>query len=256
MKIKFLGAHNCESSTTRLVTLLIDDTLALDAGGLTSSLTIEQQLALKGVLLTHHHYDHIRDIPALGMNALFYETSVQVYSTQTVRDALAAHWLNGTIYSNFLERPPENPRINFKVVEPLKAFHIVGYDILPVPIVHSIPAVGYQVTSPDGAAVFYTGDTGPDLSGAWAHVSPRLLITELTAPNRYNDFGRRIQHLTPDLLRDELLAFKKMKGYLPPVVLVHMNPRQESEIAGEIASLSMELETSITLAYEGLVIQI
>ena len=256
MKIKFLGAHNCESSTTKLVSLLIDEALALDAGGLTSSLPIEKQLALKGVLLTHHHYDHIRDIPALGMNALFYETSVPVYSTQAVRDALAEYWLNGTIYSNFLERPPENPRINFTVVEPLKAIHIDGYEILPVPVVHSIPAAGYQVTSTDGKAVFYSGDAGPGLSEAWPHVSPRLIITEVTAPNRFNEFGRRLKHLTPDLLREELLAFKQVKGYLPSVVLVHMNPRQEGEIAGEIAALSMELETSITLAYEGLVIKI
>ncbi len=98
MKVQFLGTHNCESATTNLVSILVDDILALDAGGLTSSLPIESQLDLKAVLLTHHHYDHIRDIPALGMNALFYETSVSVYATQVVRDALASHWLNITIY--------------------------------------------------------------------------------------------------------------------------------------------------------------
>ena len=31
MNIRFLGAHNCESSTIKLVTLLIDDTLAIEA---------------------------------------------------------------------------------------------------------------------------------------------------------------------------------------------------------------------------------
>ena len=93
MKVRFLGAHNCETASTKLVSLLVDDILALDAGGLTSSLSIEAQLKLKAVLLTHHHYDHIRDVPALGMNALFYETSVPIYSTQAVRDALPSHWL-------------------------------------------------------------------------------------------------------------------------------------------------------------------
>ena len=132
MKIQFLGAHNCETATTRLVSILIDDALALDAGSLTSSLSIEAQLKLKAVLLTHHHYDHIRDIPALGMNALFYETSVAIYATQAVRDALALHWLNGTIYSSFLEKPPESPRIRFTVIEPKKSFKIAGYEILPV----------------------------------------------------------------------------------------------------------------------------
>jgi len=256
VKVQFLGAHNCESADTKLVSILIDDTLALDAGGLTSSLAIEAQLNLRAVLLTHHHYDHMRDIPALGMNALFYETSVAVYATQAVRDALAAHWLNGTIYANFLERPPESPRIKFTVIEPNRAFAIAGYEILPVPVNHSAPTVGYQVASPDGKVLFYTGDTGPGLMEAWPYVSPQLLITEVTAPNRYEAFGRRMLHLTPNLLKEELLAFQKQKGYLPPVVLVHMNPRQEKEIAAEVTQLSSEIGTSITLAYEGMIIQL
>jgi len=37
---------------------------------------------------------------------------------------------------------------------------------------------------------------------------------------------------------------------------VHMNPRQEKEIAAEIALLAEELNTSISLAYEGMLIQL
>ncbi len=256
MNIKFLGAHNCESSTIRLVTLLIDDVLALDAGGLTSSLSIEAQLQLKAVLLTHQHYDHIRDVPAMAMNALFYETDIQVYSTQAVYEALAAHWLNGTTYANFLEKPQNNPRIKFTLIKPNEAVQIEGYSILAVPVSHSVPTVGYQVTSPDGKIVFYTGDTGPGLADCWQYVSPQLLITEVTAPNRYEEFGRRSRHLTPSLLKEELTAFQKSKGYLPPVILVHMNPREEEEIEAEIAPLAEELNTSITLAYEGMLVQL
>jgi len=251
MKIRILGAHNCEAQSIKLVSLLIDQALALDAGGLASSLPIEAQLQLKAILLTHQHYDHIRDIPAMGMNALFYETSIRVYSTQAVRDALATHWLNGTIYSEFLERPPENPRVKFTVVQPNQTFQIDGYDILVVPVNHTVPTVGYQVTSPDGKKVLYTGDTGPGLAGCWPQVSPDLLITEVTAPNRYEEFGRKLLHLTPSLLKEELIAFQKLKGYLPSVLLVHMNPKQEAEIEAEIVTLAEELGTRITLAKEG-----
>jgi phosphoribosyl 1,2-cyclic phosphodiesterase len=256
MKIKFLGAHNCESSTIKLVTLLIDDILALDAGGLTSSLSIEAQLQLKAVLLTHQHYDHIRDIPAIAMNALFYETDIHVYSTQEVHDALAAHWLNGTTYANFLEKPQDNPRIKFTEIKPNETVQIAGYDILAVPVSHSVSAVGYQVTSPDSKIIFYTGDCGPGLADSWQYISPQLLITEVTAPNRYEDFGRRSHHLTPSLLKEELVSFQKLKGYLPQIILVHMNPRQEKEIEAEIAPLAEELKTSITLGYEGMLIQL
>jgi ribonuclease BN (tRNA processing enzyme) len=256
LKIRFLGTHNCETATAKLVSILIDDALALDAGGLTSSLPIEAQLKLKAVLLTHYHYDHMRDVPALGMNALFYETNVSVYASHAVRDALASHLLNGTIYSSFLEKPPESPRIKFTVIEPRKPFEIAGYEILPIPVSHSAPTVGFQVASSDGKTLFYTGDTGPGLSEAWPDVSPQVLITEVTAPNRYEEFGRRMLHLTPSLLREELLAFQKLKGYLPEVFLVHMNPRQEVEIAAEVEQLSSDLNTPITLAQEGLEVQL
>ena len=256
MNIQFLGAHNCEALTTKLVTLLIDDTLAIEAGGLTSSLSIEAQLKLKAVLLTHQHYDHVRDIPAMAMNALFYETDIHIYSTQAVYDALATHWLNGATYPRFLEKPQDNPRIKFTVIEPNKVFQIGCYDILPVLVNHSVPTVGYQVTSSDGRIVFYTGDTGPGLADCWQYVSPHLLITEVTAPNRYDEFGRRMLHLTPNLLKEELISFQKQKGYLPPIVLVHMNPRQEKEIEAEVAVLAKELNVSITLAYEGMLLKL
>ncbi|MBI2287607.1 MAG: MBL fold metallo-hydrolase [Chloroflexi bacterium] len=89
MKVQILGAHNCESQNTRLVSLLVDDRLALDAGGLTSSLSFPAQQQLKAVLLTHQHYDHIRDIPALAMNFYLSRTAIDVYATSLVYDALS-----------------------------------------------------------------------------------------------------------------------------------------------------------------------
>ncbi len=88
MNIKLLGAHNCESQNTRLLSLLIDDVLVLDAGGLTSSLSFPAQQKLKTILLTHQHYDHIRDIPAIAINFYLSGNTINVYSTLPVYDAL------------------------------------------------------------------------------------------------------------------------------------------------------------------------
>ncbi len=256
MNIKVLGAHNCESQNARLVSLLIDGVLAIDAGGLASSLSFKAQQKIEAILLTHQHYDHVRDIPIMGMNALLHETTINVYSIQAVYDALSTHFLNGQTYANFMEKPEDNPIIKFTLIEPNKVKQIAGYSILAIPVNHSVPTVGYQITSPDGKIVFYTGDTGPGLSDCWQCVSPQLLIIDVTAPNRYEEFGRRSLHLTPSLLKPELISFQKLKGYLPPVVTVHMNPSQEKELAAEIALLAEELKASITLAYEGMQIQL
>ena len=252
MNIKLLGAHNCESQNTKLVSLLIDDRLVLDAGSLTSSLSFMAQQEIKAILLTHHHYDHIRDIPAVAMNFYLSGATVNIYSTRTVYDALSTHLLDGKLYPNFLERPQGKPTIKFNVVEPYKTEAIEGYHILAVPVNHSVPTVGYQVTSTDGKVLFYAGDTGPGLSHCWRQISPRLLIIEVTAPDCYQEYGRESGHLTPGLLKQELAIFRELNGCLPNVVVVHMNPLLEKEIEAEIATVAEDLNSPITLGYEGM----
>jgi len=252
VKIQILGAHNCESQHTKFPSLLIDDILVLDAGGLTSSLSFPAQQELKAILLTHQHYDHIRDVPAIAMNLYLAGATINIYSISPVYDALTTYLFDGKIYPNFLERPQENPTIKFTVIEPLKTEQIEGYSILAVPVSHAVPAVGYQITSPDGKVLFFTGDTGPGLTECWEQVSPQLLITDLTASNRFEEFGRESGHLTPGLLKQELAVFRELKGYLPQVVAVHMNPGLEAEIKAEIAVVAEELNNPITLGYEGM----
>lgn len=252
MNIRFLGAHNCESESTKLTSLLIDDILAIDAGAISSSLSFEAQQKIKAILLTHHHYDHVRDIPAIAMNLFLHGARTAVYSIPAVREIVTTHLLDDEIYPNFHQRPPRNPTLRFNIIEPLKPELIEGYSVLAVPVSHSVPAVGYQLTSPDGKIVFHTGDTGPGLASCWKHVSPQLLIIEVTAPDRYKEGAAESGHLSPSLLKEELISFREIKGYLPRVVAVHMNPALEKEIAAEVAAVERELDSSITMGYEGM----
>ena len=252
MNIQLLGVHNCESQNTKLTSLLIDDILVVDAGGLTSSLSFPAQQKLKAILLTHQHYDHIRDVPAIAMNFYLCGTAINIYSTQPVYNALTTYLLDGKLYPKFLEQPQKNPTIKFTIMEPYQIERIEGYNVLAVKVNHAVPTVGYQITSPDGKVVFYTGDTGPGLADCWERVAPQLLITEVTATNKYEEFAKESGHLTPSLLKQELVSFREVKGYLPQVVVVHMNPDMEGEIETEIATVVKALNSSITLAYEGM----
>ncbi|MCD6453023.1 MAG: MBL fold metallo-hydrolase [Dehalococcoidales bacterium] len=251
MKIRILGAHNCESLDTKCTCLLIDDILVIDAGGLTANLSILEQLKLKAILLTHQHYDHIKDIPPLAMNLFLHFSSINIYSIPAVYDALSNHLMNGELYPKFLEQPENNPTLKFHPLEPSQTQQIAGYSIMSIKANHSVPTVGYQVTSPDGKIVLYTGDTGMNLADCWKGVSPQLLITELTASNRFEDFAKE-KHLTPNILKQELITFRQLKGYLPQVVLVHMSPNVQEEIAAEIPVIAKALNHPITLGYEGM----
>jgi len=60
------------------------------------------------------------------------------------------------------------------------------------------------------------------------------------------------QAMTPALLKPELMEFRRQKGYLPHVILVHMAPPLETEIREEAAELARELHARIDLGYEGM----
>jgi len=252
MNIQLLGVHNCESQNTKLTSLLIDDILVVDAGGLTSSLSFEAQRKLKAILLTHQHYDHIKDVPAIAFNFAMWNAGIDIYSILPVYKTLTTHLLNGKLYPKFLGWPQENPKINFTVIEPYKTEQIEGYSVLPIPVNHSVPTVGYQITSPDGKVLFYTGDTGPDLADCWKHIAPQLLVIEASAPDRFEAFYKKRGHLTPSLLKQELASFRELKGYLPQVVVVHLNPGLEEETKAEIAAVAEDLNHPISVGYEGM----
>ncbi len=251
MEVQIIGAHSTETLNSKLTALVIDEILALDAGGLCSGLSLQAQQKLRAILLTHHHYDHVRDIPIIAMN-VSYHTTLDIYSIPSVFEMLSSHLLDGAMYPNFLEWPELQPSLNLVAIEEYERTKIEGYSAVAIPVSHSVPTVGFQVTSPEGRMLFYTGDAGVGLSECWEHVSPHLLITELSLPQRMEEWARNHSHLSPQLLKAELVKFRDMKGYVPRTVLIHINPYHEDEIAREIAEVSRDLDASITLGREGM----
>jgi ribonuclease BN (tRNA processing enzyme) len=256
MKVHVLGAHNIQSSKTSYVSFLIDNVMAVDASALTSKLSFAEQQKLKAVLLTHQHFDHIKDIPSLGMNYFFLQKTMEIFTTKPIYESLVAFLINGTLYPDLTKFPPEKPALHINIIEPDKPISIAGYNVLPVTVNHSAPTVGYQITSADGKKVFISSDTGPGLEACWEQISPNLLFIETTLPNKDERFALQAGHLTPNLLQKELESFRKVKGYLPQVVLIHMNPLIENILQVEIREVEKNLKIKIRFGYEGMKLNI
>ncbi len=155
-------------------------------------------------------------------------------------------------------------------MEPYHEVSILGYSVIPVPVPHGAPSVGYQVAAQSNPSLtllqaqgertlkrlFYTGDTGRGVAQALSVAQPDLLIVEVTFSNQWEAKAVDSGHLTPRLLAQELALFSKEKGYMPRVVTVHMHPAMEDEIRQELAQVSSELQVDITLGIEDMTVSL
>ena len=251
MIIRFLGTHNAESENTRLVSFLIDDVLAVDAGSLVSELTFPEQRKIKALLLSHGHYDHIRAVPAFAFNNS--DRTTKVIATPKTLEILSSHLIDGVVYPKFTSEASFLRKATLRLV-PVELFErqrIESYEVRAVPVRHNLDGVGFEITSGDGKTLFYTGDTGPGLASMWSKISPQLIIADVTWPNSLASAAKDAGHLCPQMLREELIEFRRIKGYLPKVVAIHMSPQHESEMEGEIREVARSLAISVDIAREG-----
>jgi phosphoribosyl 1,2-cyclic phosphodiesterase len=251
MIIRFLGTHNAESKNTRLVSFLIDDVLAVDAGSLVSELAFKEQAKIKAILLSHGHYDHIRAVPAFAFNNS--DRTTKVIATPKTLEILSSHLIDGVVYPEFTSDDSFLQKATIKLVplEPFKPQNIEGYEVIAVPMPHSLDSVGFEIISSDGKTLFYTGDTGPGLSSIWENISPQLVIADVTWPNSLSTAAKDAGHLCPKMLEKELAEFRRLKGYFPRVVIIHLSPQHEAEIEREVREVSKLLGISIDIAHEG-----
>ncbi|MDP2728447.1 MAG: MBL fold metallo-hydrolase [Dehalococcoidia bacterium] len=252
MEIWILGAHQGESDRYRFFSLMLSESLALDAGSIASGLSWEAQAKVRSLLLTHAHFDHVKDLNVLGFNHFNRGLHLDVYCLPVVRDAIRNHMFNRDVWLDLSARPtPENPTVTFYEVDPYRTFTLEGFEITPIPSIHTVPAVGYRV-SREGRSFYYTSDTGPGNVAQWAKAAPDLLITEVTYDSSMDRLAVEVSHLTPNRLKMELVSLKEALGRIPRVLVVHVNPVYEKEIARELAEVARELGSDITLAYEGM----
>lgn len=251
MIIRFLGTHNAESKKTRLVSFLIDDVLAVDAGSLVSELTFSEQKKIRAILLSHGHYDHIRAVPAFAFNNS--DRTTKVIAAPKTLEILTSHLIDGVVYPEFTSDASFLQKATIKLVplEPFKPQNIEDYEIIALPMRHPLDSVGFKITSGDRKTLFYTGDTGPGLSSVWGNISPQLIIVDVTWPNSLANAAMDAGHLCPEMLKEELIEFRRVNDYLPRVAVIHMSPQHEPEIEREVGEVAKSLGISINIAHEG-----
>lgn len=249
MLLRTLGAHNVETRATRMAGHIIDGAIALDAGSLTRTLPLDEQRAVRAILLSHRHFDHVKDLPALGIAVRGdLPAPIDVYGIPDAIDAVCDTLMNGRLFPDFRASPsPDAPVYRFHAVDFHAPFNALGYTITAVPAPHSVPAAGFLIER-GGVSLFYTGDAGPGISAAWEHVAPDVLLAETTFGSANAAAARAAGHLTPAMLADVLNAFRKRHNRLPRVLITHINPAWEDAVRAELPAVAQDTGARISVA--------
>jgi ribonuclease BN (tRNA processing enzyme) len=256
MRLRLLGVNNVEAAETPLSGGLVDGVLALDTGSLTRSLALSEQRRVRHVLLTHQHYDHVRDVPTLAF-ATRDAGTLHVHGLTETLEALTSHLLNDVLYGAYHKRTREGgtPGLVLHPMEFGSSQDVAGYTVLPLPAFHSVPAIGYAV-SQRGHILVYTGDTGPGFASAIDSALPNLLLAETTYANAASNLAHRNGHLTPHTLHDEIAELVKRTGWTPRVVVTHMDPAHQATIEQEIAMIRQETGWDIVTGRVGMMLEV
>jgi cAMP phosphodiesterase len=237
VKLRVLGCYGGNTPGLGMTAFLVDDALALDAGWVSEALTLDEQVRVKDVLISHSHLDHTCSLPFLIDNNFSAPGfSLRIHAIPEVIAAMKDHLFNNATWPDFTCLPNDmTPVLKLISIEEETPFEIGGLEVTAVRVSHIVPTTGFVVQDRAGGVAF-SSDTGPT-ERFWQVVDglDRLsaVITETSFPNELQHIADISGHLTPATLAQEL---EKLHRDVP-VYLYGAKPKHLSAIRNQLAEI-------------------
>jgi ribonuclease BN (tRNA processing enzyme) len=214
MRLRVLGCSGgIGGRHMRTTSFLVDGDVLLDAGTGVGDLSLAELSLVDHIFVTHSHLDHVASIAFIadtvgGMRS----RPIVVHATRETIAILKDHIFNWQIWPDFTQIPtPEAPFMRYEEIELGRTVTLAGRAFTPLPAIHTVPAVGFQLDSGAGSLVF-TGDTGPN-DALWEIVNRldnlKYLIIETAFANKERQLAELSKHLCPSMLAEELVKFER-----------------------------------------------
>jgi len=242
MRLKVMGCSGAEFPGHNAPGFLLDNEIVFDAGSITGVLDEKAQSKIKHIFITHAHLDHIRSIPFLADNIAVSKKThrINILSIPPVLRTIKKHLFNSTMWPDFTIIPDYDRAIlNLIRLKVGKSTNVDSYTITPYKVSHTVPAVGYLVEDEKGRRFFYTGDTRPSTE-TWKKIGNKkinCLIIDVSFPNSMGFMAIRTGHLTPCLLKEEILKIQQKPDR---IYITHPKPQYERTIQVELNRLGMK----------------
>ena len=244
MKVQLLPSTIDEdgraSARQHLLTIIVDDRVAIDAGCLAFSCSDIQRQQVRDIVLTHTHLDHIAGLP-LFIDDLFATTEkpITIHATAEMIRTLEDHIFNWSVYPRFSElKNAHGDVVRYREFSRDSGFDVEHLSIRSVAVNHKVTASGY-IVSDRNVAFAVTGDTAetddfwaacrdtPDLKAVWV---------ECAFPDELSDLAAASYHLTPSKLASEL---RKLGERNYPVYVINIKPMYRDKVLSELRTAGL-----------------
>jgi len=246
MRLTFLGTGSAMPTGERTQTGLLleaDDTrLLIDCGsGVLGALSATDggYTDLDGVLVTHHHLDHIADLlPLLKARWLADAPSLRIVgppgTTTLIDDLLDVH--------TYLRAHVDPDVRDIEAGETT----VSGFAVSAREVSHSMAGFGYRVSPAgrDGPSMVFSGDTVADPSFLTLADGADVLVHDCSFP----DDVETDNHTTPGALGTALADAAVEVG---TVYLTHLYPHTDGRHGEMLASISDRYDGEVAVAHDG-----
>lgn len=130
MRVRVLGCHGGETPRHRTTCFSIDDRITIDAGAVCRSLTLDEQVKIDHMLISHSHMDHVKDLALLADQVIGRRTDpVHLHCGPETAETLRTSYFNNYLWPDFTKIPtPEAPVMKLNIREAQSPFFIAGPD--------------------------------------------------------------------------------------------------------------------------------
>ena len=242
MKLTVLGPHGGELPGCKSTCFLVDDRLALDAGSLTSMLDLPALSKVDDILLTHSHFDHVKDLPMMSDVVVGRrDTPVIIHSNTECIETLQKNLFNNVLWPDFTKIPTrKNPVFKLRGFRAGAKIKVGPYDVKSVLVSHPVESCGYVISDGD-VSMAISGDTGPT-EKFWKVLNKvqnlKLVLVECSFPNQLQALADISGHFTPQTLEKELEKFDR-RGC--EVILYHLKPAFVAQLKREVRHLPVHV---------------
>ncbi len=238
--IRVLGCYGGSAPGMRPPSFLIGDHVAIDAGGLTPALSLEEQALVSHIFLSHSHIDHLATLPYLLDNVLSRaENAVSLYGPEGTIRCLSEHLFNGVLWPDFSRiSNPKTVIMKMNQLDCGQSMKVHDVEITPFPMEHEVECHGHLVQGPE-SSVAICSDTSS--TKGLLEVFPkaknlRAVVLEVSFPKRMAEIATLSKHISTESFIREI---ERIPQHVE-VLVSHVKPAYVDEIRQEILSLGLK----------------